>query len=120
MQMQLARFPLASAAFYFIVGIWLLVAPFTDVRAEEMLPRYGVGIACLILGALLILGRLFPLRLLSASLFLVALFSLFLFSGFDESGWSTYQKLALVVGIFVVSVVYWHLLKRFEEKGLGV
>lgn len=120
MQMQVARFPLVSAAFYFIVGIWLVVAPFTDVHAEEMLPRYGVGIACLVLGALLILGRSFPLRQLSANLFLVACFSLFLFSGFDESGWSTYQKLALVVGIFSLSIVYWYLFRKFEERRPGV
>ncbi|MEX8500246.1 hypothetical protein [Leptothrix ochracea] len=116
MRMQIDIFPLITAIMFFACGVWLMWSPFSTVLTDEMLPRYGIGVIFLALSALLFFGKTYPLRLMSAGLFLMALLSLFMFSGFDDSGINFYRKVGLVTVSFSVAAAYLYFLKKFEAS----
>ena len=115
MRMQIGKFQLITAFVYFAAAVNILWTMFSDGRRpDENLASGGFAAVCLVSGILLLMGRLFPLRIMSATLFLMATLSLFMFSGFDESGLPTVNKIVIATVGFSVAGMYLFFLKRFE------
>ena len=115
MRMQIGKFQLITSLAYFAAAADLLWVQISEGHGfDDGLAKYGIATVCFISGILLLLGRLFPLRLMSATLFVIGIFYLFVFSGFDESGLSNVTKAVVATMIFAVAALYQFLLKRFE------
>lgn len=115
MRMQLGKFQLFTALVYFAAVANILWTMFTDGgRPDENLASVGLAAVCLVSGILLLMGRLFPLRIMSVTLFVMAILSLFMFFGFDDSGLSTVNKIVIATACFSVASLYLLFLKRFE------
>lgn len=112
MRTKLGEFQIISALVYFAAAAHLL-------SLHEDIVRWAVALTCLLSGALILMGRTFPLRLMAATLFVIAAFAIPLFVPFDESGMSTGRKAVVVSSLFLVAAVYLFFLKRFEAaRGL--
>lgn len=119
MRMQLGKFQLFTALVYFAAVANILWTMFTDGgRPDENLASVGLAAVCLVSGILLLMGRLFPLRIMSATLFVMAILSLFMFFGFDDSGLSTVNKIVIATACFSVASLYLLFLKRFEAAAV--